>query len=121
MGDMSILYVKEVLEENALEWAGEDDEVLFSNKEEFADFIKGRMKYIFVNEDGSYTIGYDDGGNFGGHEIDRKGKIKKMHTTDITSEIHRLKFVLKNGRNSIKNCGIYLFMAQDIQISFREK
>lgn len=28
------------------------------------------MKYIFVNQDGSYGVGYDDGYVFGGHEID---------------------------------------------------
>lgn len=32
--------------------------------------LKGRMKYIFVNQNGSYTVGYDDGYVFGGHEID---------------------------------------------------
>ena len=45
-------------------------EIHFSTPEEFADALKGRMKYIFVNQNGSYTVGYDDGYVFGGHEID---------------------------------------------------
>lgn len=45
-------------------------EIHFSTPEEFANALKGRMKYIFVNQNGSYTIGYDDGYVFGGHEID---------------------------------------------------
>ena len=45
-------------------------EIHFSTPEEFADALKGRMKYIFVNQSGSYTVGYDDGYVFGGHEID---------------------------------------------------
>ena len=45
-------------------------EIRFSTQEEFADALKGRMKYIFVNRNGSYTVGYDDGYVFGGHEID---------------------------------------------------
>lgn len=49
---------------------GEDFEINFSTSEEFADALNGRMKYIFVNQNGSYTIGYDDGFVFGGHEID---------------------------------------------------
>lgn len=54
-------------------------EIRFSTPEEFANALKGRMKYIFVNQNGSYTIGYDDGYVFGGHEIDvdvdSKGKM----------------------------------------------
>lgn len=54
-------------------------EIHFSTPEEFANALKGRMKYIFVNQNGSYTIGYDDGYVFGGHEIDvdvdSKGKM----------------------------------------------
>lgn len=42
----------------------------FSKPEEFAEAFKGRLKYLFVNQNGSYTIGYDDGFVFGGHEID---------------------------------------------------
>lgn len=34
-------------------------EIHFSTPEEFANALKGRMKYIFVNQNGSYTIGYD--------------------------------------------------------------
>ena len=45
-------------------------EIHFSTPEEFEDALKGRMKYIFVNQNGSYTVGYDDGYVFGGHEID---------------------------------------------------
>lgn len=54
-------------------------EIRFSTPQEFAEALAGRMKYVFVNQDGSYTIGYDDGSVFGGHEIDvdvdTKGKI----------------------------------------------
>lgn len=54
-------------------------EIHFSTPEEFANALKERMKYIFVNQNGSYTIGYDDGYVFGGHEIDvdvdSKGKM----------------------------------------------
>lgn len=35
----------------------------------FAEALAGRMKYVFVNQDGLCTIGYDDGSVFGGHEI----------------------------------------------------
>jgi hypothetical protein len=45
-------------------------EIHFSTPEEFANALRGRMKYIFVNQNGSYTIGYDDGYVFGRHEID---------------------------------------------------
>ena len=34
-------------------------EIHFSTPEEFANALKERMKYIFVNQNGSYTIGYD--------------------------------------------------------------
>ena len=54
-------------------------EIRFSTPQEFAEALAGRMKYVFVNQDGSYTIGYDDGSVFGGHEIDvdvdDKGKV----------------------------------------------
>lgn len=54
-------------------------EIHFSTPEEFANALKGRMKYIFVNQNGSYGVGYDDGYVFGGHEIDvdvdSKGKM----------------------------------------------
>lgn len=33
------------------------------------DFLKGNLKYIYVYPDGDYTIAYDDGDLFGGHEI----------------------------------------------------
>ncbi len=57
--------------EAALEGLDEDDCVIyFSKPEEFAEAFKGRLKYLFVNQNGSYTIGYDDGFVFGGHEID---------------------------------------------------
>ncbi len=63
----------------ALECLEDDCEISFSTPEEFADALRGRMKYIFVNQNGSYTIGYDDGYVFGGHEIDvdvnAKGKM----------------------------------------------
>lgn len=63
----------------ALEWLEDDCEINFSTPEEFANALSGRMKYIFVNQNGSYTIGYDDGYVFGGHEIDvdvnRKGEM----------------------------------------------
>lgn len=36
----------------------------------FAESLAGRMKYVLVNQDGSYTIGYDDGSVFGGHEME---------------------------------------------------
>jgi hypothetical protein len=45
-------------------------EIHFSTPEEFANALRGRMKYIFLNQNGSYTIGYDDGYVFGRHEID---------------------------------------------------
>lgn len=54
-------------------------EIHFSTPEEFANALKERMKYIFVNQNSSYTIGYDGGYVFGGHEIDvdvdSKGKM----------------------------------------------
>ena len=56
--------------EEALECLDEDCEISFSTPEEFAAALSDRMKYIFVNQDGSYVIGYDDGYVFGGHEID---------------------------------------------------
>ena len=63
----------------ALECLEDDCEINFSTPEEFANALSGRMKYIFVNQNGSYTIGYDDGYVFGGHEIDvdvnSKGKM----------------------------------------------
>lgn len=63
----------------ALECLEDDCEINFSTPEEFANALSGRMKYIFVNQNGSYTIGYDDGYVFGGHEIDvdvnRKGEM----------------------------------------------
>ena len=58
------------LYEAAEECLDEDCEISFSTPEEFAAALSGRMKYIFVNQDGSYGIGYDDGYVFGGHEID---------------------------------------------------
>lgn len=65
--------------EAALECLEDDCEISFSTPEEFANALSGRMKYIFVNQNGSYTIGYDDGYVFGGHEIDvdvnRKGEM----------------------------------------------
>lgn len=65
--------------EEALECLDEDCEISFSTPEEFAAALSDRMKYIFVNQDGSYVIGYDDGYVFGGHEIDvdvnTKGKF----------------------------------------------
>ena len=36
----------------------------------FAEALMRHMKYLFVNQDGSYTIGYDDGLVFGGHEME---------------------------------------------------
>lgn len=63
----------------ALECLEEDCEIYFSTPDEFAQALYGRMKYLFVNQKGSYTIGYDDGYVFGGHEIDvdvnTKGKM----------------------------------------------
>lgn len=57
--------------EAALEGLDEGNCVInFSKPEEFAEAFKGRLKYLFVNQNGSYTIGYDDGFVFGGHEID---------------------------------------------------
>ena len=57
--------------EAALEGLDEADcAINFSKPEEFAEAFKGRLKYLFVNQNGSYTIGYDDGFVFGGHEID---------------------------------------------------
>ena len=65
--------------EEALECLDEDCEISFSTPEEFAATLSDRMKYIFVNQDGSYVIGYDDGYVFGGNEIDAdvntKGKF----------------------------------------------
>ena len=58
--------------DNALECLeGYEDEceIHFSTPEEFANALSGKMKYIFVNQNGSYTIGYHDGYVFGGHEI----------------------------------------------------
>lgn len=67
------------LYEAASEGLEEDCEISFSTPQEFAEALKGRLKYIFVNQNGSYTIGYDDGYVFGGHEIDvdvnSKGKM----------------------------------------------
>lgn len=61
----------EELFEAALEGLDEGNCVInFSKPEEFAEAFKGRLKYLFVNQNGSYTIGYDDGFVFGGHEID---------------------------------------------------
>lgn len=68
----------EELFENALECLEADCEISFSNPEEFAEALKGRLKYIFVNQNGSYTIGYDDGYVFGGHEIDVDVNVKGM-------------------------------------------
>ncbi len=72
-----IKFVKCVL--SLLEDYEDECEIHFSTPEEFANALKGRMKYIFVNQNGSYTIGYDDGYVFGGHEIDvdvdSKGKM----------------------------------------------
>ena len=68
----------EELFENALESLEADCEISFSNPEEFAEALKGRLKYIFVNQNGSYTIGYDDGYVFGGHEIDVDVNVKGM-------------------------------------------
>ncbi len=69
---------KELFEE-ALDCLEEDCEINFSTPPEFAEALRGRLKYIFVNQNGSYTIGYDDGYVFGGHEIDvdvnSKGKM----------------------------------------------
>ncbi len=62
--------------DNALECLEDDCEISFSTPEEFADALSGRMKYIFVNRNGSYTIGYDDGYVFGGHEIDVDVNVK---------------------------------------------
>lgn len=63
--------------EAALEGLDEDDCVIsFSKPEEFAEALKGRLKYLFVNQNGSYTIGYDDGFVFGGHEIDVDVNVK---------------------------------------------
>lgn len=53
-----------------LEEFEDECEIRFSAPVEFANALGGRMKYIFVNQNGSYTIGYDDGYVFGGHEID---------------------------------------------------
>ncbi|MCM1289009.1 MAG: DUF2262 domain-containing protein [Clostridium sp.] len=60
----------------ALECLDDDCEINFSTPEEFANALSGRMKYIFVNQNGSYTIGYDDGYVFGGHEIDVDVNVK---------------------------------------------
>lgn len=68
----------EELFENALECLEADCKISFSNPEEFAEALKGRLKYIFVNQNGSYTIGYDDGYVFGGHEIDVDVNVKGM-------------------------------------------
>jgi len=68
---------KELFEE-ALECLDDDCEISFSTPEEFANALKGRLKYIFVNQNGSYTIGYDDGNVFGGHEIDVDVDAKGM-------------------------------------------
>ena len=69
---------KELYEE-AMDCLDEDCEISFSTPEEFAAALTSRLKYIFVNQNGSYTIGYDDGYVFGGHEIDvdvnTKGKF----------------------------------------------
>ncbi len=69
---------KELFEE-ALDCLEDDCEITFNTPQEFAEALKGRLKYIFVNQNGSYTIGYDDGYVFGGHEIDvdvnSKGKM----------------------------------------------
>lgn len=68
----------EELFECALECLEDDCEISFSTPEEFAEALKGRLKYIFVNQNGSYTIGYDDGYVFGGHEIDVDVNAKGM-------------------------------------------
>lgn len=69
---------KELYEE-AMDCLDEDCEISFSTPEEFAAALSDRLKYIFVNQNGSHTIGYDDGYVFGGHEIDvdvnTKGKF----------------------------------------------
>lgn len=64
--------------ETALECLDDDCEISFSTPEEFANALKGRLKYIFVNRNGSYTIGYEDGYVFGGHEIDVDVDTKGM-------------------------------------------
>lgn len=64
--------------EAALECLDDDCEISFSTPEEFANALKGRLKYIFVNQNGSYTLGYDDGYVFGGHEIDVDADTKGM-------------------------------------------
>lgn len=68
----------EKLFESALECLEDDCEINFSNPEEFAEALKGRLKYIFVNQNGSYTIGYDDGYVFGRHEVDVDVNTKGM-------------------------------------------
>lgn len=74
----------EKLFESALECLEDDCEINFSNPEEFAEALKGRLKYIFVNQNGSYTIGYDDGYVFGGHEVDVDVNTKGMFVcTDV--------------------------------------
>lgn len=55
--------------DNALGCLEDNCEISFSTPEEFANALGDRMKYIFVNQNGSYTIGYHDGYVFGGHEI----------------------------------------------------
>ena len=47
-----------------------DIHAVYQKDFKFAEALMGHMKYLFVNQDGSYTIGYDDGFVFGGHEID---------------------------------------------------
>lgn len=74
----------EKLFESALECLEDDCEINFSNPEEFAEALKVRLKYIFVNQNGSYTIGYDDGYVFGGHEVDVDVNTKGMFVcTDV--------------------------------------
>ncbi len=73
--------------DNALECLEEYEdecEIHFSTPEEFANSLSGKMKYIFVNQNGSYTIGYHDGYVFGGHEIDVDVNVKgKMVCADV--------------------------------------
>lgn len=79
-GEVAFLYIKEVLEEQVSGTKLDKKRETYMAPIHLEDeILVNHMKYLFVNQDGSYTIGYEDGYVFGGHEIDvdvdAKGKM----------------------------------------------
>ena len=70
-GEVAFLYIKEVLEEQVSGTKLDKKRETYMAPIHLEDeILVNHMKYLFVNQDGSYTIGYEDGYVFGGHEID---------------------------------------------------